>query len=113
MRRIRSREAQVLWLQGPGPCDLWTWLEGDQLREQELTFFGLTVVHKPSGLRTGVCHEGDASADMDQAGLLDFDTSPKEETLRAAHVLLAAVPKQARHPQLQQLQLEIERALNI
>jgi hypothetical protein len=96
MRKIRSSRPDVSWLQGPGPCDLWTWLD-DQgaIKEQELTFFGRTVVVKNGQLHTGLCHES-GSGVMGKTGLLDFDTNTDTETLIAGYKILNAIPEAAR-----------------
>lgn len=112
MRRIKSQKEGLIWLQGPGPSDLWTWFEDGELKAQELTFLGLTVVHQNDRLRTGVCDEDPHSADMDQLGLLDFDPSPKGETLRAALALLKAIPASQRHRELDQLERTIALAIS-
>ncbi len=97
MRRIRSRRPQVSWLQGPGPVDLWTWVDDAQrVVEQEFTFCGRTVVFRRGQLLTGRCLEGSEASDAGRDNLLDFDLEPDPETLAAARTLAHAIPAEAR-----------------
>src|SRR5687767_8164332 len=110
MRQIRTSKPLVTWLQAPGPSDLFTLhLENGAIEEQELTFFGRTVVAKSESLVTGLCHEGGIAAYMGKTGLLDFDSKQNGETLQAALVLLGHVPFS--HPDADALALRIEKAV--
>jgi hypothetical protein len=93
MRQIRTSKPKVTWFQGPGPSDLFT-LHDDAgaIEEQELTFFGRTVLAKKEQLLTGLCHEGGVATYMGKTGLLDFDSKLNAETLQAALVLLQSIP---------------------
>ncbi len=110
MRPIRTSKPRVTWIQGPGPSDLFT-LHGEDgaVEQQELTFFGRTVVLKSDDLMTGLCHEGGVAAYMGKTGLLDFDSQVNGETLQAALVLLGHVP--VSHPDVEVLATRIEAAL--
>ena len=107
MRRIRTSRADVSWLQGPGPCDLWTWHD-DQgaIKEQELTFFGRTVVLKGAKLHSGLSHESGGGV-MGKTGLLDFDTNLDAETLIAAYKVLEAIAGASRLPEVDSLQKSV------
>ena len=110
MRQIRTSKPLVSWIQGPGPSDLFTLhLESGAIEEQELTFFGRTVVAKTESLVTGLCHEGGIAAYMGKTGLLDFDTKQNGETLQAALVLLGNIPIQL--PDVDAIAARIEKAL--
>lgn len=102
MRRIRTSRPDVSWLQGPGPCDLWTWHD-DQgaIKEQELTFFGRTLVVRHGKLHSGLSHEGGGV--MGKTGLLDFDTNLDADTLLAAYKVLSEIPPAARSPDVESL----------
>jgi hypothetical protein len=111
MRAIKTTRPGVTWLQGPGPSDLFTLHgEGDRIEEQELTFFGRTVViNKDGGLATGLCHEGPSAGYMGKTGLLDFDTKLNPETLEGALVLLSHIPFQ--HPDAASISTRIRAVL--
>lgn len=110
MRPIRTSKPHVTWLQGPAPSDLFTLHapEGEIL-EQELTFFGRTVVFRKGHLLTGLCHEGGIGAYMGKTGLLDFDSEESGETLQAALILLGAIPEA--HEDVEALAARIEARL--
>jgi hypothetical protein len=111
MRQIRTSKPKVTWFQGPGPSDLFSLHDdADAIEEQELTFFGRTVVARKDQLLTGLCHEGGVATYMGKTGLLDFDTKLNGETLQAALVLLGHVPVQ--HPDVEAMAVRIERALS-
>lgn len=96
MRKIRSSRPDVVWIQGPGPCDLFTWLNGQGgVKEQELTFFGRTIVWKTGKLLTGLCHEAGAGV-LGESGLLDYDSVHDPLTLNAGKMILATMPESAR-----------------
>lgn len=111
MRRIRTSRADVSWLQGPGPCDLWTWHD-DQgaIKEQELTFFGRTIVLKLDRLHSGLSHESGGGV-MGKTGLLDFDTNLDTDTLVAAYKVLKSIPAASRSPEVESLEKSIGDAL--
>jgi hypothetical protein len=110
MRPIRTSKPHVTWIQGPGPSDLFTLRTPEgELAEQELTFFGRTVVVRERALMTGLCHEGGIAAYMGKTGLLDFDTKLSGETLQAALVLLGNVPIE--HPDVEALAIRLETTL--
>jgi hypothetical protein len=110
MRLIKTSKPKVTWFQGPGPSDLFTLhADDDAIAEQELTFFGRTVVVKSGDLTTGLCHEGGVATYMGKTGLLDFDSKLNGETLQAALVLLGHVPVE--HPDLEAIATRIEKAI--
>jgi len=112
MRRIRSSRPDVSWLQGPGPCDLWTWVdERGAIKEQELTFFGRTVVSKGGKLATGLCRD-DGAGVLGKTGLLDFDTNLDVEAVLAAYKILVAIPEAARTPAVAELSSTIAAELS-
>lgn len=93
MRQIRTSKPDLLWLQGPGPVDFWTWTDpAGAIREQELTFFGRTIVRRNETLMTGLCHEGAGPMSGGRMGLLDFDRDLDGETLAAGDRILGAIP---------------------
>jgi hypothetical protein len=105
MRRIRTSKPDVAWLQGPGPTDLWTWVDdAGVIKEQELTFFGRTVVWKNGALMTGLCHEGAGAAYLGETGLLDFDSKLDGEALSAAYLVLDAIVEPSRTDAVDRLQ---------
>ena len=112
LRRIRTSQAPIPGSQGPGPTDLWTWREASgAVKEQELTFFGRTVVRRGAALLTGLCHEGSAGAFIGKTGLLDFDREADTETLEAARVLLETVRPEARDDAVEALLGAVRAAL--
>jgi hypothetical protein len=111
MRRIRTSKPNVSWLQGPGPCDLWTWREDSGvILEQELTFFGRTVVLKNHQLVTGLCHEG-AGGYVGRMGVLHFDSKVDVDTLKAAAIVLEHIAQEARADGVDHLAAAIRDAL--
>lgn len=111
MRRIRSSKPGVSWLQGPGATDLWTWLsDTGEIEEQELTFFGRTVVFRNQNLMTGLSDErGDAY--FGKTGLLAFDRLLDRDTLRAAYVILTKIPPAQQDAHVSRLLEMISQAL--
>lgn len=110
MRRIRTSKANVTWLQGPGPTDLWTWSEGSGAK-QELTFFGRTVVLESGSMMTGLCHEGGGAAYLGKTGLIAIDTRLDLETLSAAYLVLASIPEHVRTLGSEEIRAAIRREL--
>jgi hypothetical protein len=112
MRKIRTSMPDRSWIQGPGPCDLWTWHD-DQgaIKEQELTFFGRTIVIKNGKLYTGLSHESGGGV-MGKTGLLDFDTNLDTETLIAAYKVLGSIPAASRTPHVDALEKILAAELN-
>lgn len=112
MRRIRTAKPGVVWLQSPGPCDLWT-LHGEdgQPTEQELSFFNRTVVVKDGQLYTGLAHEGVAASVYGRTALLDFDRQLDVTTLEGARTLLADVREAVRTDGVVRLLALVEAAL--
>jgi hypothetical protein len=105
MRLIRTTKPHLAWLQGPGPSDLWTWTdENGEVKEQELTFFGRTVVWRQGLILTGLSHESDAAGVFGRSGQLDFDSRPDAHTLAAALQILEAIPPAIRTPAIQVFQ---------
>ncbi len=111
MRRIRTSKPDVAWIQGPGPCDLFTWLN-DQggVKEQELTFFGRTIVWKGGKLLTGLCHEAGAGV-LGKTGLLDYDSVSDQLTLHAGKLILEAMPEATKSELTGHLARAIDEAL--
>jgi hypothetical protein len=113
MRLIRTSKPDVSWIQGPGPADLWTWTETDgAIKEQELTFFGRTVLKRSGQLLTGLCHEGQTGAYHGKTGLIDFDARLDADTLSAAAILIDAIPVQVRGPAVEVLREAIRASLS-
>lgn len=112
MRRIRTSKPGVVWLQSPGPVDLWT-LHGEDgaPTEQELSFFNRTVVVKDGKLYTGLAHEGVAASVYGRTALLDFDRQLDVTTLEGAKTLLADVREAVRTEGVQHLLAAIDAAL--
>jgi hypothetical protein len=92
MRWVRSGRPNLAWLQGPGPSDLWVWTEPVG-RTIELSFYGRTVLLRPSGVQTGICNHAESSPYARETGLVEFDLAPRRETLLAAIQLLEALPE--------------------
>ena len=113
MRRIRTSKPGVVWLQGPGPCDLWTYSdESEAVQAHELTFFGRTVVWREGRLLTGLCHEGVAASYTGSTGLLDFDRAVDPETLEGADRLLESIPEAVHTPATRSFRGAIRAALD-
>lgn len=113
MRRIRTSKPGVTWLQGPGPCDFWTYKdEAGAIMEQELTFFGHTVVKRGEKLHTGLCHEGVSASVLGKTGLLDFDRALDPVTLGGAAMVLDRVPDRFRSENVERFLEAIKNALD-
>jgi hypothetical protein len=113
MRRIRTSKPGVTWLQGPGPCDFWTYSDSDgAILEQELTFFGHTVVKRGDELHTGLCHEGVAASVMGKTGLLDLDRVLDPITLGGAVTVLDRVPDRFRSDGVERFIAAVRAALD-
>jgi hypothetical protein len=111
MRKIRTAKPGVTWLQGH-PADLWSWAEpSGAIKEQELTFFGRTIVRRNDDLMTGLCHEGGSASYLGKTGLLDFDSKIDGDTLVAAYLLLRAIPERARSEAVAELERAVAKAL--
>jgi hypothetical protein len=92
MRQIRTSKPEMSWLQGPGPTDLFTWVgESGEIKEQELTFFGRSVLARGGSMTTGLCDEGGRGAYQGKTGILSFDTKIDADTLAAAYIVLDAM----------------------
>jgi hypothetical protein len=112
MRQIKTSKPDVSWIQGPGPTDLWTWIdEMGAIKEQELTFFGRTVLLRKDQVVTGLCHEGQTGAYHGKTGLIDFDTKVDSDTLTAASIVLAAIPERTRNFAVEHLFAAVQVAL--
>lgn len=113
MRRIRTSKPGVVWLQAPGPCDLWTLNDEDGApKEQELSFFNRTVVLKDGQLYTGLAHEGVAASVYGRTALLDFDRQLDIMTLEGAQALLSDVREAVRTPGVEHLLAAIAKHLD-
>lgn len=112
LRQIKTSKPDVTWLQGPGPTDLFTWTEENgAIKEQELTFFGRTVLARAESMTTGLCDEGGRGAYPGKTGLITFDTKLDGDTLAAAYIVLDAVPAAAKSEAVDHLKARIARAL--
>jgi hypothetical protein len=112
MRQIRTAKPDVTWLQGPGPTDLFTWTGPDgQIIEQELTYFGRSVVARGETITTGLCDEGGRGSYQGKTGLLSFDTKHDRETLTAAFVVLDAFPEALKTAAVEALKEKIVAAI--
>jgi hypothetical protein len=112
MRRIRSSRVDLDWLQGLGPTDLWIWQNlGSPAPELiELTFWGRCVLLRGGIINTGRCELGGGSPYAQETGLLDLDVAPDVATLRAAEIVVAALPGEVMSPAAQGFLAEIRAA---
>lgn len=115
MRRIRSSRVNLDWLQGPGPTDLWIWLsvDGPGVDLVELTFFGRFVMLRAGVLNTGRCEQGTGSPYAQETGLLEADQAPDPLTLRAAELVLDAIPADLRSQTIEALLAEVRAAIRL
>jgi hypothetical protein len=112
VRRIKTSKRDVTWLQGPGPTDLFTWIEENgAIKEQELTFFGRTILARGESMTTGLCDEGGRGAYQGKTGLITFDTKLDGDTLAAAYIILDALPDATKSDHVEHLKTQIAHAL--
>lgn len=113
MRQIRTSKPNLLWLQGPGPTDFWTWTdETGAVQEHELTFFNRTVVWRAGQILTGLSHDGYEAGVLGRSGQLDFDTRLDPLTLSASLIVLGSIPASLRSAALDAFARAIQDALS-
>jgi len=97
IRRIRTSRAEVDWMQGPGPTDLWIWYGTDgEVSHVELGFASRIVRLTAGVLATGRSQEAVGSS-YAQTDLVELDPALDPDTVRAARCIVDAVPNEVRN----------------